>query len=170
MMRIVSGGQTGVDRAALDVALALGIPCGDWCPQGRKADDGRISLVYPLQETSSSAYADRTEKNVIDSDGTLIVCVGKPRGGTYFTLLCAQKHGKPYYIVDLAHQPHEALASTRAWLQSQRIAVLNIAGPRESEHPGIYDVTSEWLRALFQKSAGAGGEDDIGAAGGDGDI
>lgn len=161
MIRIVSGGQTGVDRAALDVALALGIPCGGWCPQGRRAEDGRIPLVYPLQEMPSSEYADRTEKNVIDSDGTLIVCVGEPRGGTHFTLLCAQKHGKPYYIVDLARHPHQALAGTRAWLQTQRVAVLNIAGPRESEHPGIYDLAVGWLRALFHMSADTGGEDGI---------
>lgn len=78
---IRSGGQTGVDRAALNVAIRLGIPCGGWCPQGRLAEDGRIPLCYPLRETPTAEYAERTMWNVRDSDGTLILTWGEPAGG-----------------------------------------------------------------------------------------
>src|SRR6266571_9073801 len=80
--KIVSGGQTGVDRAALDVALELGIPCGGWCPRGRRAEDGIIPERYPLIETPTTAYPQRTERNVRDSDGTLVLTVGRADGGT----------------------------------------------------------------------------------------
>ena len=89
--KIVSGGQTGVDRAALDVALKVGIPCGGWCPKGRKAEDGAIPDRYPLTETSSASYPVRTEKNVNDSDGTLILKVGPVTGGTARTVKAAKK-------------------------------------------------------------------------------
>src|SRR5438876_4889366 len=82
---IVSGGQTGVDRAALDVALELGIPCGGWCPKGRRAEDGRIPLRYPLEETTLNIYPQRTEWNVRDSDGTLVLTTGRPEGGSALT-------------------------------------------------------------------------------------
>ena len=82
LTRIVSGGQTGVDRAALDVALELSIPCGGWCPKGRKAEDGALPARYPLKETPSEEYAQRTTWNVRDSDGTLILTHGAPTGGT----------------------------------------------------------------------------------------
>src|SRR5688572_16678238 len=99
-MKIISGGQTGVDRAALDVALELGLPCGGWCPKGRKAEDGVIDPKYPLQETSTDDYPQRTEKNVQDSDATLILTRGKPDGGTALTRSLAREHKKPCKVVN----------------------------------------------------------------------
>ncbi|MFQ5587063.1 MAG: putative molybdenum carrier protein, partial [Thermodesulfobacteriota bacterium] len=92
---IVSGGQTGVDRAALDVALELGIRCGGWCPKGRLAEDGVIDSRYHLDETGSKSYSQRTEWNVRDSDGTLILTVEEPTGGTALTIRAAEELGKP---------------------------------------------------------------------------
>lgn len=92
MIKIISGGQTGVDRAALDAALQLGIPCGGWCPKGRKAKDGPIPDRYPLKETESGSYPVRTEMNVRDSDGTLILTWGRPTGGTALTVRLARRH------------------------------------------------------------------------------
>src|SRR5512134_3746342 len=100
--RVVSGGQTGVDRAALDAALALGLPCGGWCPRGRRAEDGAIPLHYPLRETPTARYPQRTEWNVRDSDGTLILTRGRPRGGTAYTISVARRLGRPLLVVDLA--------------------------------------------------------------------
>src|SRR5437867_4357828 len=93
--KIVSGGQTGVDRAALDVALELGVKCGGWCPQGRRAEDGRIDERYPLQETPWDGYPQRTEWNVRDSDGTLILTCGEPDRGTALTIELVQRKKKP---------------------------------------------------------------------------
>jgi len=93
--RILSGGQTGVDRAALDVALELGIPCGGWCPAGRRAEDGRIPAIYPVQETESRNYAVRTRRNVRDTDGTLVLVNGPVSGGTRLTVKCADDENKP---------------------------------------------------------------------------
>src|SRR5213080_1459301 len=98
--KIVSGGQTGVDRAALDVALELGIPCGGWCPIGRRAEDGVIPDRYPLRQAPSANYADRTALNVRDSDGTLILARGPLRGGTALTKTFAERYGRPYLVVD----------------------------------------------------------------------
>ena len=100
--KIVSGGQTGVDRAALDVALELGVACGGWCPKGRRAEDGTIAERYPLTETSTRAYPERTRRNVLDSDGTLILARGRPTGGTALTIKIAAETGKPCFIVDLS--------------------------------------------------------------------
>ena len=134
-MRIVSGGQTGVDRAALEVALARGLACGGWCPRGRRAEDGAIDARFPLRETPSAYYAVRTRWNVRDSDATLILVRGAPHGGTALTLECARALGRPHRIVDLGGDPDAA--GVRAWLIEQKVRVLNVAGPRESQSPGI---------------------------------
>src|SRR6516225_6913367 len=99
--KIISGGQTGVDRAALDVALELGIPCGGWCPKGRRAEDGPIPQRYPLQETGSKEYPVRTAKNVRQADGTLILTRGPSDRGTALSVRLAGKHKKPCLCVDL---------------------------------------------------------------------
>ena len=104
--KIISGGQAGVDRAALDAAIALNMPHGGWCPRGRLAEDGRISDRYRLRETDSSDYAVRTERNVLDSDATLVLCRGEPRGGTLLTIRLAQRHGRPHLAVDLDQPPN----------------------------------------------------------------
>jgi hypothetical protein len=147
LTRIMSGGQTGVDRAALDVALELGIPCGGWCPQGRRAEDGPIDGRYPLTETPWWGYPQRTEWNVRDSDGTLILTRGEPDRGTALTAELAAAMNKPYLVMDLEDRPD--VAAVRAWLETQGIRVLNVAGPRESSQPGIQAEAVRFLREVL---------------------
>lgn len=145
--KIISGGQTGVDRAALDVALALGIPCGGWCPKERRAEDGVIPAYYPLTETTSKDYRVRTRRNVRDSDGTLILTRGPLSGGTALTHRLAKEMDKPCLVVDLAQRPRAN--DVHAWLTSSNIRTLNVAGPRESNQPGIYLQTKKFLRRIL---------------------
>jgi hypothetical protein len=145
--RIISGGQTGVDRAALDVALELGLECGGWCPRGRRAEDGPIPERYPLTETASPRYPPRTRTNVLSSDGTLILTRGCPAGGTALTIQIAAAKGKPYFAADLNRHPDPV--EVRTWCLAHEIRVLNVAGPRESESPGIYQQAVEFLRAVL---------------------
>ena len=147
--KIVSGGQTGVDRAALDVALELGISCGGWCPKGRLAEDSPIAPRYPLVETPSAEYWQRTERNVRDSDGTLVLTRGMPTEGTAYTIDIASKTGKPCLVLDLNGAPDAS--AVRRWAGAQDIRVLNVAGPRESKRPGIYAEASEFLRKAFSR-------------------
>jgi len=149
--RIVSGGQTGVDRAALDVALELGLPCGGWCPRGRLAEDGPIDPRYPLRETTSADYAQRTELNVRDSDGTLILTVGTPTGGTLLTKTTAERLEKPLFLVDFEEQP--AVGDVLAWVERSAVRELNVAGPRASQQPGIDERARTFLRALLRSEA-----------------
>ena len=144
---IASGGQTGVDRAALDIALSLSVPCQGWCPSGRKAEDGRIPDEYPLQETKSWKYSVRTNWNVRDSDGTLILCIGKLSGGTALTAAEARKQGKPYLIVNLDEQWQ--FRPVLEWMATHDIQTMNVAGPRESQRPGIYEQATTFLRELI---------------------
>jgi hypothetical protein len=146
--RIVSGGQTGVDRAALDVAIRLGIPCGGWVPRGRRAEDGPLPGHYPMQETNSRVYASRTQRNVEDSDATLILCRSRPSGGTAYTAACATALGRPHQVVDLQSAP--VPADIRKWLCDNRVSVLNVAGPRESTSPGIYGEAATFLDAVLR--------------------
>ena len=146
LTRIVSGGQTGVDRAALDVALELGLPCGGWCPRGRRAEDGPLDPRYPLRETPTKSYAERTEWNVRDSDGTLVLTVGPARGGTALTVELAQHLGKPVLVVDLDGGEAASPALVVDWIRGYDIAVLNVAGPRASETSGIQARAMELLR------------------------
>jgi hypothetical protein len=150
IMKVVSGGQTGVDRAALDAALAAGLPVGGWCPKGRRAEDGVIDARYPLTETRTADYAERTRANVRDSDGTLVLTGvltrGAPVGGTALTIAFARKMGRPLLVLDLNDAaPQDALA----WIAAGRIATLNVAGPRESGAPGIYGQARAFLDALL---------------------
>lgn len=150
--KVVSGGQTGVDRAALDVAIAAGIACGGWCPRGRIAEDGPISGRYPLKETRRRAYYERTRLNVEDSDGTLIVTLGAPTGGTARTVEHAERIGRPVLIVDLEDATKGGgsdLARVREWVAEYGVRVLNVAGPRESTRHGVYDLASDFLSRLL---------------------
>lgn len=142
--KVVSGGQTGVDRAALDVAAELSLPRGGWCPRGRYAEDGPISDIYSLKETPSPATAQRTEWNVRDADGTLVLTEGEPSGGTAATVRFARKHGKPCLVLDLKEDADPGAVGR--WIAEHGIAVLNVAGPRESKCPGIYRRAAAFLR------------------------
>jgi hypothetical protein len=154
--KIVSGGQTGVDRAALDVALDLGLACGGWAPRGRRAEDGRIPARYPMRETATAAYPQRTRLNVRDADATLILTRGEPAGGTAFTIACAERIGRPWMLVDLASPDLDHLvAAVREWLLHQSARVLNVAGPRESSAPGIAAEAAAFLRSVLEDEAPA---------------
>jgi len=145
LRKIISGGQTGVDRGALDAAIALGFDHGGWCPQGRQAEDGRIPDCYLLEETDSPDYPARTERNVLEGDVTLIFYRGQLSGGTLLTLRLAEEHQRPYLAVDLDSPiPPGAI---RKWLKEHGVEVLNVAGPRESQSPGI----SQLARDFFNK-------------------
>lgn len=147
LTRIISGGQSGVDRAALDSAMEWAIPHGGWCPKGRLAIDGIIDAKYQLTETPSTAYPQRTEWNVRDSDATLILSWGPPDGGTALTASLARQMNKPLHIVDLLQPP--PVADIWRWLNRYKVAILNIAGPRHSKHEGIYDAARNYLDDLF---------------------
>jgi hypothetical protein len=147
LRRIVSGGQTGVDRAALDSARERGIPNGGWCPAGRWAEDGPISQEYALRETPEAEPAQRTAWNVRDSDGTLLLARGEATGGTALTIEEARNQDRPLLIAALDHPPRPA--EVRRWIEAHGVAVLNVAGPRESECPGIYREARAFLELLF---------------------
>lgn len=147
----MSGGQTGVDRAALDTARALAIPCGGWCPRGRRSEDGPIDPAYPLAETPSDDYAQRTEWNVRDSDGTLVLARGELTQGTAFTVELARRLSKPLLVLDLDRLPDDDLLGP--WLAKRRITVLNVAGPRESKCPGIYRDARVFLQHALSAAA-----------------
>jgi hypothetical protein len=154
--RIVSGGQTGVDRAALDVALVLGLPCGGWCPRGRRAEDGPLDPRYPLKETPTSDYPERTEWNVRDSDGTLVLTRGRPGGGTALTIALARRLGRAHLVLDLAAHPPPDPARVKLWANAHLVAVLNVAGPRESQHPGIQDEAHAFLETALRHEGVSG--------------
>ncbi|PSQ97231.1 MAG: molybdenum cofactor carrier [Bacteroidetes bacterium SW_9_63_38] len=137
LQEIVSGGQTGVDRAALDAALDHGIDVGGWCPKGRRAEDETIPERYPLDETPSAAYEQRTAWNVRDSDGTLIITDGTTEGGTALTREEAQQRGRTVLHVQTGDPA--PVDMIRAWGEKHDVRVLNVAGPRASEVEGIYD-------------------------------
>lgn len=150
-MRFRTGGQTGVDRAALDALLQSGFPVGGWCPKGRLAEDGHLPDRYPLQELESEAYADRTCANVRDSDATFIIHFGPLKGGTRLTRQFCQEAQKPYLLVDgdeIAYT--EGANKLEYFLRSNPIDELNIASPRASEAPQAYEYThalfEEWLK------------------------
>lgn len=147
--KIVSGGQTGADRAALDWAIAHGIPHGGWCPPGREAEDGAIDARYQLTEALAGGYRHRTRLNVEDSDGTLILNLGELEGGTLETRCFAEQLKKPFHVVQLDSGVSQGLTFIALeWLRAHRIRVLNVAGPRESKRPGIYAAASAFLEAL----------------------
>ena len=150
--QLVSGGQTGVDRAALDVALELGIACGGWCPKGRRAEDGAVPNRYPLTETPSGEYAQRTTWNVRDSDGTLVLAGGQTAGGTLLTVEACRDAGKPCLVIDLADEEAlpAAVRAVREWIAlSLPGGVLNVAGPRATEAPGVYERARVFLLAVL---------------------
>ena len=139
---IYSGGQTGVDRAALDVALELGIPIGGYLPRGRKDENGDVlpeDKYANMQETDTDNANVRTELNVQNSDATLIFSHGRLFGGSAYTECMARKHGKPCLYVDFdKHDADQAVLLAKRWLSDTQPRVLNVAGPRASNDPEIY--------------------------------
>ena len=147
--KIVSGGQTGVERAALDAAIFVGLLHGGWCPNGRRAEDGPIAACYELEELESTQYADRTKRNVLDSDATLVLYTNVLQGGTFLTWRYAVKQCKPCLKICLTHPGR--VQRVRDWLTRNQVRTLNIAGPRASKEPGGYDLAFEYLMLLFGK-------------------
>ncbi|MCP4107902.1 MAG: hypothetical protein GY749_20550 [Desulfobacteraceae bacterium] len=148
LRKIVSGGQTGADRAALDVAIKLEIPHGGWIAKGRSAEDGALPSLYQLKEMSSANLADRTEQNVIDSDGTLIISHGKLSGGSLYTQEMTLKHGSPCLHIDLdMTYAFNAARNISNWIAENKIETLNVAGPRISKDPEIYNAVFDILEA-----------------------
>ena len=160
-LKVVSGGQTGVDRAALDAAMELGFDVGGWCPRDRRSEDGAVPTKYPLRETAARSYAVRTEWNVRDSDGTLILVLNEISSGTRLTVDAAKSHGKPLKIEYLAAQKSQGLLTADAslsekitsvgeWIQREKIRILNIAGPRGSSSEDMYPRAKEFVIAVLQ--------------------
>lgn len=144
--KIVSGGQTGADRAALDFAIERAIPHGGWCPKGRGAEDGPIDPRYPLQETPSANHVQRTEWNARDSDGTVVFSIGEVlTGGCQETVELARKRGKPVLHLCQAGGVSVAVLALRRFIAEHGIRVLNVAGPRASKEPQVGAFVKEVL-------------------------
>ena len=151
--KIISGGQTGADRAALDFAIAHGIPHGGWCPKGRKAEDGAIPLRYQLSEMATGDYFNRTKQNIADSDATLILNIGELDGGTKRTVGFARRLKKPFKAVQLdSGDLEDQVEQTHDWLRSACGGSLNVAGPRESKRPGIYRQSYDFFTRLLEQN------------------
>ena len=151
-MKIISGGQTGADRAALDAAIKLGLPYGGWLPKGRKTENGPLPAQYNLKELDSENYRTRTEQNVIDGDGTLIVSFGPLAGGSALTESLSIKHDRPCLTLNLALiSLDEAIDAIEKWIQRYSITTMNVAGPRASGEPRIYDAVYELLLQINWK-------------------
>lgn len=163
---VVSGGQTGVDRAALDAAMQIGIAVTGWCPRGRRAEDGVIPEDYPLCETASLNYAVRTEYNVRDSDGTLIIALNSVSGGTGLTIRLARQLDRPCHVVRLLASKDGATGNGKSqddpnldvvdWIQTHRIRVLNVAGPRGSSDDRVYPLALSFCRQVLRAAMAAG--------------
>ena len=147
LKKIISGGQTGVDRAALDAAIRLGIPHGGWLPKGRLTEDGCLPEHYNLEEMPTDSYQKRTDKNVMASDGTLLISRGTPTGGTDYTRMQVLRRGKQLLGLDLNNQSNlkDAASLIAAWIELQRIEIVNVAGPRASKDPCVYQDTLNLL-------------------------
>ncbi|MEA1948571.1 MAG: putative molybdenum carrier protein [Thermodesulfobacteriota bacterium] len=148
--KIISGGQTGADRAALDVAIKLGISHGGWIPKGRLTENGMLDNKYHLKEMETANYNKRTEQNVIDSDGTLIISHGKLTGGSDYTRDMVLGHGRPWLHIDLNKtESFQAAKQIKSWLADHDIEVLNVAGPRANKDTAIYQATVDILETAF---------------------
>lgn len=151
--KIISGGQAGVDRAALDFALAHGIPHGGWCPHGRRAEDGALAELYELRETPAEDYSQRTEWNVRDSDGTVIFSIAPElTGGSKLTAQLAARLGKPCLHLSQQTHGHIAVKQLREFVQRHNTRILNIAGPRASHEPAVPRFVLETLEKFFKIS------------------
>jgi hypothetical protein len=150
-LKIISGGQTGVDRAALDVALRHGIKCGGWCPAGRLDEFGKIPDHYPIQELEGGGFTERTLQNVKDSDGTVVIYPVELRGGTEQTVRFCVDLKRPHQLIDASRVGTEDAAELIAdFVRKNKIDILNVAGPRQSEWPEGYASASRALSAFLE--------------------
>ncbi|HDI59605.1 MAG TPA: hypothetical protein ENF48_04475 [Desulfobacteraceae bacterium] len=148
--KIISGGQTGADQAALDAAIELGIDHGGWVPKGRLTEDGPLADKYRLTETRTASYPERTERNVLDGDGTVIFSHGPLTGGSKLTAELAQKHGKPCLHIDLGRMhPLKASGKLHKWIRGNGVRILNVAGAKASKDPAIYNEVYQAIWGLF---------------------
>ncbi|WP_455205117.1 putative molybdenum carrier protein [Kaarinaea lacus] len=155
--KIISGGQTGVDRGALDAALHCGFCCGGWCPAGRKAEDGCIPERYPLRSLKSEQYQKRTLKNVLSSDGTLLLYHEQLKGGTKKTLQYCQQHSKPSLCIDCAATDfNDSVLQLQNFVDQNQIKILNVAGPRLSHWPGSQAAAFQLIEAYLQSLTAQG--------------
>lgn len=149
-VKVVSGGQTGVDQGALAGALATGTACGGWCPEGRRSEEGPIPAMYPVTELPGAGYRERTLRNVLDSDGTAIIHDGELEGGTRLTWVFCEQHGRPSVLVDAsALSRDQAVDALVEFVTANGLAVLNVAGPRASKWPGAFACTEGLLIAAL---------------------
>ncbi len=149
LMKIISGGQSGADLAALDAAISLGIEHGGWLPKGRKTESGPLPSRYSLKELPTGKYRARTEQNVRDSDGTLICSFGPLTGGSALTEALTIKHHRPCLHIDLELFPGDkAVAAVERWYKDNKIQTLNVAGPRASNNPHIYDAVFTLIQKM----------------------
>jgi hypothetical protein len=148
--KIISGGQTGADQGALDAAVKLGIPHGGWVPKGRLTENGPVSNKYNLKETPTKLYSERTERNIEDSDGTLILSHGLLTGGSEYTRKMALKLNKPFLHIDLSRQTRfDAAVEINNWIVEHDIEILNVAGPRASMDSKIYEATRDIIESVL---------------------
>jgi Circularly permutated YpsA SLOG family len=151
-VKIISGGQTGVDRAALDIALKHGIESGGWCPTGRLDEFGRIPDRYPLKELENGGFTERTSQNAKDSDGTVIVYPGKLSGGTEQTVRFCIEQGRAHELIDASNVSTDKAAQLIAnFVRENKIEILNVAGPRQSQWPGGYDYAYRALEIFLAR-------------------
>jgi hypothetical protein len=149
-LKIISGGQTGVDRAALDFALSHGINCGGWCPPGRLDEFGKIPDHYPVQELQSGGFTERTLQNVKDSDGTVVISPSELRAGTEQTVRFSIELKRPYQLIEASKLSAEDAAELIVeFVSENKIGILNVAGPRQSEWPQGYDYAFRALSAFL---------------------
>ncbi len=152
LLKIISGAQTGVDRAALDAAMELRVPCGGWVPFGRLDEDGIIPSHYPVKELEKGGYKQRTIQNLVDADGTLIIYHHTLEGGTEETLFRCIKLHRPYHLIDAAVMSTEQAAERTAnFVKDRQITSLNVAGPRASKWPEGYDYAFALVKSLLRK-------------------
>lgn len=150
--KIISGGQTGADQGALDGAISCGFPYGGTLPAGRKTENGTLPISYEMDEIASGRYADRTAKNVIDGDATLIVSHGSLTGGSALTMKIAKRLDKPWLHIDLnTYNPEMAADKVAAWVETSNCKILNVAGPRASSDADIYNCTRSLVVGLITR-------------------